>query len=344
MQGDFKNLIIEFFNRYYGYNIIEINYINGRNFFWALSKKIFNEDKLVVICDDVNFENTKESMCKYVEISNYNLNHVSVTVVINSNNGFNKNRFIKQYNDIIFDEVSGVIDYLEDDNKEIAQGINVVLSYIEEKNIIKTDSSLFTATNIFIGINIIMFIIEVIYSANLSNLYGVTGFLEAITSIKREVMVVLGAKINALINNGQLYRLFTSVFLHWGIVHLSFNMYSLYVLGNLIEKLYGSKKYVFIYFFSGISGSLLSYLISTNSISAGASGAIFGLLGSALIYGMSRRRNIGKAFMNNILQVIFINLILGITMSNIDNMAHIGGLIGGMISTYLITKLDKHEY
>jgi rhomboid protease GluP len=117
-------------------------------------------------------------------------------------------------------------------------------------------------------------------------------------------------------------------------------MYALRTLGVFIERLYGKVKLLIIYFFGGILGSYFSYLFSPG-VSIGASGAIFGLLGAALIYGIKMRKSVGKEFLSNIVQVIAINLFLGVSISNIDNFGHIGGLLGGIIATLIINSMSR---
>ncbi len=138
------------------------------------------------------------------------------------------------------------------------------------------------------------------------------------------------------IRSGEIYRLITSVFLHANIFHLLFNCYALYVIGSQIESFMGKGKYLFIYFLSGISGSLLSMIFSGNSLSIGASGAIFGLLGSLLYFGYHYRVYLGNVIKSQIIPLILINLVIGTLSMGIDNFAHIGGLIGGILSTMAV--------
>ena len=125
------------------------------------------------------------------------------------------------------------------------------------------------------------------------------------------------------------YRLITSCFIHIGILHLFVNMYSLFVIGTQIENFFGKIKYLIIYLGSALFGSLLSICFS-NSISAGASGAIFGLLGAMLYFGHHYRLYLGNALYSQIIPVIILNLALGFFTTGIDNACHIGGLIGGI--------------
>ena len=135
------------------------------------------------------------------------------------------------------------------------------------------------------------------------------------------------------IRNGQIYRLLTGTFLHANIIHLGFNCYALYVIGTQLESFLGKLKYLGVYLFSALTGSLLSMLFLGNGSSIGASGAIFGLMGSLVYFGYHYRVYLGTALKSQIIPLIVINLLLGFMLNDVDIAAHIGGLIGG----YLIT-------
>ncbi len=135
------------------------------------------------------------------------------------------------------------------------------------------------------------------------------------------------------IRSGQYYRLLTGIFLHANIFHLGFNCYALYVIGTQLESYLGKVKYLIVYLFSGLCGALLSMLFLKNSASVGASGAIFGLMGSLVYFGYYYRVYLGTALKSQIIPLIVANLLLGLALENVDVAAHVGGLIGG----YLIT-------
>jgi rhomboid protease GluP len=144
---------------------------------------------------------------------------------------------------------------------------------------------------------------------------------------------------------GEYYRLITAAFIHGGVLHLFCNMYSLYVVGTQIETLLGKWKFLVIYFISAITASLLSGVLGT-SLSVGASGAIFGLLGALVYFGYHYRLYLGNSLLYNIIPVILINLSIGFYISGIDNYAHIGGLIGGIFSSMMVGiegKTDKTD-
>lgn len=182
-----------------------------------------------------------------------------------------------------------------------------------------------TATNIIIALNIIIYFISAFKSHNLFE-------------INSRVLIEMGAKFNPLIQTyGQYYRFLTATFLHGGILHLALNMYALKAIGELIENYFGTKKFLIIYLISGIASTILSYIFSPY-LSIGASGAIFGLFGSALILGYKKKDIIGSQFLKSIVSVIIVNIIIGLSASNIDNFGHFGGLIAGIIVGALLYK------
>ena len=155
-------------------------------------------------------------------------------------------------------------------------------------------------------------------------------------------LIDFGANAISYTKRGDYYRLFTSIFLHAGIIHLLCNMYSLYVIGPQAESFYGKWKYLFIFLFSGICGSLLSVSLSgMDAVSVGASGAIFGLLGSIVYFGYHYRVYLGNVLKSQIVPIIILNLLIGFTFSGIDNFAHIGGLIGGVFASMAVGVPDK---
>jgi rhomboid protease GluP len=151
-------------------------------------------------------------------------------------------------------------------------------------------------------------------------------------STSLEVLVRMGAKVTPLIAAGQYWRLFTSMFLHIGIMHLLFNGYALIVIGIELERLFGPWRFLSLYLLAGLFGSLASYAFSS-SLAAGASGAIFGLIGGlAAFFALHRERlgTWGRRRLGNIVFLIVLNLFLGFTQPGIDNLAHLGGLLSGM--------------
>ena len=170
------------------------------------------------------------------------------------------------------------------------------------------------------------------------------------------VLVAYGAKVNSLIREGgEWWRFVTPVFLHvnvpgFGPMHLLVNMYSLFMLGPYVEKLYGSAKFVFFWIATGVAGVVASYFASSYQMeegflgrflfrggdgpSAGASGALFGLVGVLFVFGIKFRHELPeefkRAFGVGMLPTILINLFIGFAVPMIDNAAHLGGLVAGM--------------
>lgn len=246
---------------------------------------------------------------------------------------YNKNIVI---NEIV--TIEGFYDYYEHDNmliyslrdKKVVYSSNsckLLIPIINEMDITKKTNNkrdkYMMLTNILIAINLLVFLISAWISKNIFNIDIYT-------------LIIMGAKVNSLIDKGQVWRLITCAFLHGGLIHIFFNMYALKILGPEIEYVYGKIKYLVIYLLSAIAASIFSYIFGPQSVSVGASGAIFGLFGAMLIFGIKHRKQMGKAYMMNILQVIFVNVIIGISSSNIDNAAHFGGLIVGALIALLL--------
>ena len=169
----------------------------------------------------------------------------------------------------------------------------------------------------------------------------ITYFLIGIISILFILMYIFGSgsediktlyMFGALVKDTNIIRLVSSIFLHIGILHLVMNVWALKLLGEQTEKFYGHIKMLIIFLYSGVIGNLLSIiLMSDNTISAGASGAIFGLMGAVLYFSLNQRTYMAEALRKEILPVIIINIVLGFMISGINMYAHIGGLIGGML-------------
>ncbi|MCI0623584.1 MAG: rhomboid family intramembrane serine protease [Acidobacteria bacterium] len=157
------------------------------------------------------------------------------------------------------------------------------------------------------------------------------------------VLIEFGARFTPLIREGQYWRLLTNIFLHAGYLHILFNMYGLFNLGAVLERLYGSTRFLFLYLCSGIAGSAVSWL-ATESLSVGASGAVFGVAGVMVVYGFKHKhtipREMASAFGKGALPFIALNLYLGFSHPQIDNYAHIGGLLAGMLLSALMNPAE----
>ena len=162
-------------------------------------------------------------------------------------------------------------------------------------------------------------------------LINVFMFLFPLINGTTEEFYNLFASYGPFVKMGDYYRLISAAFMHANIAHLIFNMYALWIIGMQLESFIGKWRYLVVYLFSAISGSLLSVIVTPNAVSVGASGAIFGLLGALLYFGYHYRVYLGTVIKSQIIPLIVINLLLGFMVPGIDNAAHIGGLIGGAL-------------
>ncbi|MBU3109100.1 rhomboid family intramembrane serine protease [Clostridium gasigenes] len=271
--------------------------------------------------ESVNYNEAKEFLGRAFN-KPYSLNSV---IVINGDYILIDKESYK--NKLIFSLGDQKISYCHESCKPLGQIIDKMVKVdITPKEKINK----YKATYILISLNILIYLVSVIKARNLFEIDIYT-------------LANMGAKVNVLINDGQVWRLITAAFLHGGLVHIGFNMMALNVIGPQVEKIYGWKKYLIIYFLSALGGSLLSYMLSPQSISVGASGAVFGLLGSMLVFGVINKKSIGKSFMMNIIEVIVLNIIIGLSVPNIDNFGHFGGLILGGLTALIFYWLGKKE-
>ena len=186
-------------------------------------------------------------------------------------------------------------------------------------------------TYILMGINIGMFFL--------------TYLIYFITKGNVDLYNLLSVNASA-VKSGEIYRLLTGTFMHAGPlylpIHLFFNMYALYIIGTQVENFIGRYRYLIIYLGSAIMGSLLSCVI-LHGDSIGASGAIFGLMGSLVYFGYHYRVYFGNILKTQIIPLIIFNLLLGLYLSGVDNFAHIGGLIGGVLLTMAVGLKHKSQ-
>ena len=166
-------------------------------------------------------------------------------------------------------------------------------------------------TTLLIAINVLVFALSLFFGIELVGTYG--------------------GLYPPLVRGGEVYRLITAIFIHANSLHILMNMYALYILGSQIESFFGGFKFLAIYMFSGLMGSLLSMAFLGEAWSIGASGAIFGLFGALLYFGYHYRVYLGSAMKERIIPILILNLILGFAIPNIDQYAHLGGLVGGAL-------------
>lgn len=181
---------------------------------------------------------------------------------------------------------------------------------------------IYPATYILIGVNILVFLAETLRG-------GTTN---------AAVAMEFGAQYAPYVRQGQWYRLFSSMFLHFGYLHLLCNMYSLYNLGPGLELFFGIPVYLFLYLASGLAGNVLTYIMELRtgrySMSLGASGAVFGLLGAYLVFAVWP--GFSGVSLYGILRVLVINAVYTISNRRINAMAHLGGFLCGAVITALL--------
>jgi rhomboid protease GluP len=313
----------------YGYILEDIKSVDRNSELWTVSKNISGVDQRLIFMTQQRLQ----------ELMKYDIpedkNNIYILFYEDGINA-NKEEGSLSVNKILEKPTIKVqlkekkVEYSQNVNMQVVNDLAAVMSNNNlridgEKTILK-DKPFITLG--LIGINIVMYII----TAYLSFVYA----KGSIFNSDINVLILLGAKVNDLIAGGEYFRLVSSMFLHGGLMHLGVNMYSLYAIGPMVERVYGKKKYLAIYFFAGICSSIFSYSFSS-SVSIGASGAIFGLLGAVLVFAIKSKGKTGIGFIKSILSVILINIIIGITLPNIDNFAHMGGLIGGVIISFLVS-------
>jgi membrane associated rhomboid family serine protease len=157
-------------------------------------------------------------------------------------------------------------------------------------------------------------------------------------------MIDLGAMNPVLVASGQNWRLFTAMFLHFGVIHLLVNAYSLYILGNVLEREIGRPRFAALYLLSGLAASAASFAFSgLGTVSAGASGAIFGIFGGVFAVNYRRRHTaMGAMAMRSMVQIIILNVVINVVLSSyLDWRAHLGGAIAGAALGFAFAADDR---
>ena len=187
-----------------------------------------------------------------------------------------------------------------------------------------------------IGLNVAIFALMALLGFPLS------GLIERQTTGLGLQLFALGANYGPATLGGQWWRLLSSTFIHIGIIHLALNMQCLWQLGRLTERLYGNWAFLTLYALSGLGGGVASLWWNPNVLSAGASGAIFGVAGGLVAFLYLGKLPLHRAATRSILSstLIFVgyNLLYGFTSTGIDNAAHIGGLVTGALVGALLTR------
>jgi rhomboid protease GluP len=158
-------------------------------------------------------------------------------------------------------------------------------------------------------------------------------------STSTRTLINLGAQMNSLIATGGYWRLLAAVFLHIGVMHVAFNGWALFSIGRDVEAFYGSGWFVAIFLLTGLAGNVAYYLLGSDVLSAGASGAVFGLIGAEAAFFLRNRPlfgRFGRDRLANLAAMIGINLVFGFTVQGINNIAHLGGLLLGAVLGFML--------
>lgn len=187
-------------------------------------------------------------------------------------------------------------------------------------------------TKVILALNIMVFV---------AMLLGGAGFWHSPNIIQLN----WGANFAPATQNGEWWRLFTAMFLHFGVVHLSMNMLALWDCGRLVERMYGHLWFAIIYVLSGLAGNLFSLVMHGNqAISGGASGAVFGIYGALIVFLWLQRKLLDprefRLFFGTAVGFSIVTIALGFVISGIDNYAHIGGFVAGILLSISVSGFE----
>ena len=187
-------------------------------------------------------------------------------------------------------------------------------------------------TNILIGINVAVYLILAFFSRSLN--------------IDPNVLLAAGAQYGPLVAQGEYWRIFTAMFLHFSIFHIGLNMLSLFFIGTAVEVFYGKWRYLVIYLVSGIVGGIFTQILTPDALAAGASGAIFGVFGALGVFYLVNRRALGAYGQGAIMNWVFwlgLNLVFGFSNTGIGIWDHIGGLVAGMVIAAILMPKSRRR-
>jgi rhomboid protease GluP len=167
-------------------------------------------------------------------------------------------------------------------------------------------------------------------------IYGFTSYLSGSALEMSDHVLLQFGQYNPYVFNGEVWRLFTGMFVHANIAHIVGNMLFLFIYGLRAEDMFDIKEYLLIYFVSGLAGGLLTLFLWPDSLSVGASGAIFGMIGASTVY---LRRAIGQSIITALMFVFF--LFAFNFGPNVNYLAHLGGLVAGLFIGYVLAATRK---
>ena len=185
------------------------------------------------------------------------------------------------------------------------------------------------AVPVLVGINILVFVAMCVSGVGI---FAVDG----------NAVLSWGSNYGPLTTDGQWWRLVSSSFVHFGIVHIALNMWALYASGRTVERLFGTARFIVLYLFAAVAAGMVSLLWNPTVISAGASGAIFGVFGGMLAFVLNKRNEVPQSVMiehrNSTLGFAAYSLFYGMAHAGVDNAAHIGGLVSGLAIGFVLAR------
>lgn len=178
-------------------------------------------------------------------------------------------------------------------------------------------------TKALIAINVVVFLVDLAQGASLNQNSG--------------TLFIKGALFGPLVANGDWWRLITDAFLHGGLIHLGLNMVMLWWIGAPVEQAIGRGRFLALYLVSGLAGSAGALVANPTQVTVGASGALFGILGAALVFERQRNYVLG----GSALSIILLNLVFTFAVPNISIGGHVGGLAGGALAGLALSRFGR---
>lgn len=286
----------------------EYNSKNTSSLFIYIGRDEDISDDVLALCENTAFDISANNLSVH-----WLVNLTSLKLVVSKNQP---------------DKLDGIEKLVAESFNGLAGGFSDVNNAIKNDSINKFNnlkSKNIYFTYFLMGINIFVYLLMLI-----------NGDSESISTL-----IKFGAlEPSLIINEHQYYRLFTAMFVHIGYMHLFSNIFSLYIIGSRIERYMGKLPYILIYIISGLTSSLFSTYL-TGSVAAGASGAIWGLYGAILIFTAFNRKSMQGIDFYTILIMIILGFSISLMTPYVDNFAHLGGLIGGLIITIIYIFIQK---
>jgi len=211
------------------------------------------------------------------------------------------------------------------DHSGVPQGAARVVQSVTRRSVVGTGA---LVTKALVGINVAVFMINLAQGASLSRNAGSLFFDGALIGRAFDGEGLIG------VAEGEWWRLLTAAFLHGGLIHLGMNMLMLWWIGSPMEESLGRVRFLALYLVAGLAGSAGALLFTPNAITVGASGAIFGILGAALVFERQRNYVLG----GSALSIIILNLVFTFAVPNISVGGHLGGLAGGALSALALSR------